>query len=182
MAIVLRSVKGSNLIPAEVDGNFTDLDGRVTELEENPPEAVGISNIVVSGTQMTIYLADATVLGPYTLPQANFRPSVVAAISASTHTPALGDANSYKRCTNAGGCVVTLPLNADVPYPVDTELGYRQSADGPVSFTTSTDGPTINPVPGYLNQSAQEGALVTLKQVAIDVWDIGGWLAPDVTA
>ena len=30
MAIVLRLVKGSELTFAELDGNFTDLDGRVT--------------------------------------------------------------------------------------------------------------------------------------------------------
>ncbi|MDG4903223.1 hypothetical protein P9279_22185 [Mesorhizobium sp. WSM4962] len=182
MAPTYRRVKGSNLTPDEVDDNFEGLDERLTEVENNPPAAVGISNITVVGTQMTIYLADATVLGPYTLPQANFRPSVVAEISAATHTPALGDANSYKRCTNAGGCVVTVPLNADVPFPIDTELGYLQADDGPVTFEVSTDGPTLNPVPSFLAQTAQQGALVTLKKVGEDEWDIGGWLAADVTA
>jgi hypothetical protein len=40
------------------------------------PEPLNISNITVTGTQMRIYLEDGTVFGPFTLPQANFRPSI----------------------------------------------------------------------------------------------------------
>lgn len=182
MTITYRSVKGSNLTATEVDGNFEDLDGRLIDLEENPPEAVGISNITVVGTQMTIYLADATELGPYTLPQANFRPSVVQTLAASTHAPTLGDANGYIRCTNGGGCAVTVPLNADVAYPIDTELTYHQAAAGAVSFDTATDGPTLNGITGFLNETATQGATVTLKKVGTDEWDLVGLLAEDVTA
>ncbi|WP_192183292.1 hypothetical protein [Mesorhizobium amorphae] len=169
------------LTSLQVDFNFWGHEQRIQAMEDNPPSPIEISNIYAVGTQMHIVKEDATEY-IVTLPQANFRPSVVATISAATHTPVLGDANGYKRCTNAGGCVVTLPLNDDVAFPIDTELGYRASSDGPVTFEVSTDGPTINPVPGFLNQSAQEGALVTLKKVGTDEWDIGGWLAPDVTA
>ncbi|RPH72713.1 MAG: hypothetical protein EHM78_02080 [Myxococcaceae bacterium] len=63
---------GSPLTAAEVDTNFWDLDFRVTEMEENPPSAVGISNIEVIGSQMMIFLSDGTTFGPYTLPVAAF--------------------------------------------------------------------------------------------------------------
>lgn len=173
--------QGYNLDAVQIDGNFYELAQRIDAIIADIPAPIEISNVYAVGTQMHVVKEDATEY-IVTLPQANFRPSVVAIISASTHSPALGDANSYKRCTNAGGCVVSIPLNDDVAYPVDTELGYRASSDGPVTFEVSTDGPTINPVPGFLNQSAQQGALVTLKKVGTDEWDIGGWLAPDVTA
>ncbi|RWQ35538.1 MAG: hypothetical protein EOS20_18710, partial [Mesorhizobium sp.] len=158
MTITYRSVKGSNLTATEVDDNFHDVDDRITELEDNPPEPVNISNITVVGTQMTIYLEDATEFGPFTLPQANFRPSVVATVATDTYAPVLADANSYKRCTHADGCTVTVPLNSAVAFPVDTELTYRQAADEPIIFDTLTDGPTLNGIVGYLNMTGGRGA------------------------
>ncbi len=63
---------GRNLTPAEVDGNFDDLDERVDDLETNPPVAVSISAISVVGNSMTVFLDDSTELGPFTLPTAEF--------------------------------------------------------------------------------------------------------------
>ncbi|KQU77695.1 hypothetical protein ASD12_18010 [Mesorhizobium sp. Root102] len=181
MTITYRSVKGSNLNATEVDNNFHDVDDRLTDLEENPPEATGISNITVSGTQMTIYLEDATVLGPYTLPQANFRPSVVATITTTTYDPVLGDANGYKRCTNDAGCVVNLPSDAELAFPIDGEITWWHDGVDPVSFDWSTD--TVVRFPsGYLPQTAFRYVAVTSKKVAADTWHLIGLLAEDVTA
>ena len=72
MTIVYRSVKGSNLTAAEVDGNFSDLNGRVVSLETNPPVAIGISNIAVSGATVIFYLSNGSTFGPFTLPYAVF--------------------------------------------------------------------------------------------------------------
>lgn len=182
MTITYRSVKGSNLTATEVDANFHDVDDRIQAIEDDPPVATGISNITVAGTQMTIYLEDSTVLGPYTLPQANFRPAVVATISTNTYTPILADANSYKRCNHVDGCTVTVPLDASVAFPIDTEITFRQTDDSAIIFDTATDGPTLNGIVGFLNQTGVQGATVTLKKVATDEWDLIGLLAEDVTA
>ena len=64
---------GRNLTPAEVDGNFWDHEGRLDDLETNPPEAVGISNITSNGSQIIVYLDNGTSFGPFTLPIAAFR-------------------------------------------------------------------------------------------------------------
>lgn len=78
MAIIYRTAgdwgagKGANLTPAEVDGNFRHLDQRVSGLETNPPTPAAISNIVVSGSQFTIYLDDLRSFGPFSLPMAAF--------------------------------------------------------------------------------------------------------------
>lgn len=58
---------------AEVDENFWQLDQRITDLEGAPSDAVGIANIEVIGSQMMIYLTDASSYGPFTLPTAQFR-------------------------------------------------------------------------------------------------------------
>lgn len=181
MAIVLRSVKGSNLTPAEVDGNFTDLDGRVTAIEENPVEPNEISNIFAVGTQMHVVMEDATehVL---TMPQANFRPSVTDTVEFATdgtYTPTLADTNGYLRCLEGG--TIMIPSNAEVPFVVDAEITFRHAGSGPVVFDTPTDV-VLNGIVGFLNETAFQGATVTIKKVATDEWDIMGLLAEDVTA
>lgn len=59
MPLVLRSVKGSQLTTAELDGNFTYLDGRITTLEA-AGAGVGIESITVGGSVMRITMTDAT--------------------------------------------------------------------------------------------------------------------------
>lgn len=73
MAIVLRSVKGSNLTPGEVDGNFEDLDGRLTDMENDPPTGVGVTGFSVSGQTFTVNLSNGSTFGPYALPVAAIR-------------------------------------------------------------------------------------------------------------
>ncbi len=72
MPLVFRDVKGSNLSGAEGDANTRDLDGRITALETNPPTAVDIEDITVSGNLMTVSLSNSTEKGPFTLPIAEF--------------------------------------------------------------------------------------------------------------
>ena len=64
--------KESNLTPNEVDVNFYDLDERLVFLELNPPVPVEISNITVTGSSMTVHMADSSTFGPFTLPTAGF--------------------------------------------------------------------------------------------------------------
>ena len=74
MAIIYRNAgawgagKGARLTSLEGDGNFWDHEQRIADLETNPPVAVGIYAVDVTGNQMTIVLTDATELGPFTLP------------------------------------------------------------------------------------------------------------------
>lgn len=72
MAIVYRDEKGSNLTSAEQDANMRFVMALIQALIDNPPQANSIANITVIGRQMTIFLDDATELGPFTLPVAAF--------------------------------------------------------------------------------------------------------------
>ncbi len=96
--------------------------------------------------------------------------------SATTYDPAFADANSYNRCTNVSGCAVTIPENADVPFEVYTELHFRQCAAGPVSITPASTAVGINAPDGYSNGTAINGAVITLKKVDTDEWDLFGLL------
>jgi hypothetical protein len=64
--------KGANLTATELDENFWDVVERLSTLEDNPPEAVGISNITVAQTTMMIYMTDGSTFGPFVLPVANW--------------------------------------------------------------------------------------------------------------
>lgn len=73
MAIVFRDEKGTNLTADEVDENFRSIDTRVTAVEENPPEAVGIDHFVIEGSLLTIVMTDASTHGPFVLPMGQWR-------------------------------------------------------------------------------------------------------------
>ncbi|MGW8178719.1 MAG: hypothetical protein ACWGQW_08145, partial [bacterium] len=78
MAVIYRTAgawgagKGSNLTPAEVDGNFYDHEGRIDALESSPPTPNEIADIVYEDGQITITMADDTAYGPFTIPVAAF--------------------------------------------------------------------------------------------------------------
>jgi hypothetical protein len=95
--------KGSNLRP-EIDGNTYELAQRIAGIIADIPTPLNISNITVIGTQMRIYLEDGTVFGPFTLPQANFRPSIVGALDVPTdgvYAVTNADSNRYWRYDGA---------------------------------------------------------------------------------
>jgi hypothetical protein len=225
--------EGRNLTAGEVDDNFYGHETRIGDLETDPPAAVGISNFVVDGTQLTIFLSNGTQFGPYTLPTAVFRsrgewaaatgyfamdlvtvagsglylvlqnhtsdatfdedatnssgdlyqlifpsyaPAAVKTVSTATYTPGLADANKYHRCTVA--CVITIPSGL---FPLNTELHFRQASTGPLTIINDDSGGIINTVEGFDSATDRLGAVVTVKQVATDVWDIFGQMA-EVTA
>jgi len=65
--------KGANLVPAEVDENFYDVDQRIEYLQDNPPEAITPVAINISGGLFTMQMSDGSTLGPivmtYPVPQ-----------------------------------------------------------------------------------------------------------------
>jgi hypothetical protein len=81
MAIIYRTAgpwgagKGANLVAAEVDGNFYDINNRLTVTEDTLPTLVSIDHFAVSGNAFYIYMTDGTIQGPFALPVTtwNFR-------------------------------------------------------------------------------------------------------------
>ncbi len=81
MAVVYRtdgawgSGQGTNLAPAQVDGNFYNIDTRVTFIEDNPVEPVVPIAINIEGSAFTMGLSNGEVLGPIaiTMPMPTWR-------------------------------------------------------------------------------------------------------------
>lgn len=95
-------------------------------------------------------------------------------VTDATYTPSLLDANSYIRCTNAGGCIVT--IDSSVAFPDWTEIHFRDETNGGVSFAIDTDG-TINPQYNCEQITAGNGSTATLKKVgSTTAWDLMGLL------
>lgn len=71
MTIVYRDEKGSPLTADEVDGNFHDLDDRITEFEaggSQAPRAIELIRLAESGVALEVVYTDATVDGPFPIP------------------------------------------------------------------------------------------------------------------
>jgi hypothetical protein len=169
--------KGSPLSKEEIDNNFWDHEGRIDEIETNPVQPTSIANITVSGSQMSVVLTDATVLGPYTIPRAPFQPSRVETLSATDYTLVITDENAYKRCTSNTAVTITIPPHSTVGFLVDAEITFRQCGAGPVTIVAGS-GVTINGVFGFQNATLVPGAVITIKNVAANEWDILGLLLP----
>jgi hypothetical protein len=166
--LTLRSVKGGNLTAEEFDNNHLRHEQRIDEAEANPT-VVSPTNVTEAGGVLTFHFSNND---SFPVPVPNPAPAAPlrAAVTGDTFTPALADSNRYIRCTNAGGCVVTIPPNAAVAFPLATELNFRQAGDGGLVFVEG-DGVTINPLGDFPTETDIKGATVTLKKVATNEWD-----------
>lgn len=102
---------------------------------------------------------------------------VIYTITDTTHTPTLTQANGYLRCTNASGCAITIPTNADVAYPTGTVLTFEQAGAAAVTIAGDT-GVTVRTPATYSAESAEQYAVVQALKVANDEWVLYGNLAP----
>lgn len=102
--------------------------------------------------------------------------SVVEEVTANTFNPTLSDANAYFRCTHASGCVVQMPENASVAFPIGTELVFRQSSSGPVILLGENSDSiiTLNAKIGYEPITGVEGGVMYTKKIAANAWDVWG--------
>ncbi len=98
-------------------------------------------------------------------------------VSTTTFDPVLLDAQSYNRCTNVSGCVVTIPEDGTVDFPLDTELAFRQcDVSGAVSFVGESTAVGINYPDDSNPNTAVRGAVVQLKKIGANDWDLYGRL------
>jgi hypothetical protein len=157
--------KGSRLTSTEVDTNFYGHETRISDLENDPPQAVGISNIEVSGSQVVFYLEDGTQFGPFSLPYAVFNPRGTYAAGASyaamdlVFAPANGlylvlQAHTAPDVfnpdlTSSGGDVYQLIV------PVLTPAGI-------VTVTSTTFEPSPSQAGSYFRCTNSSGCLITL--------------------
>ena len=100
-------------------------------------------------------------------------------VAASSHTLGQADRRRFTLYTAGAGCDVTVPGESGpgaVTWPVGEETALRQNGAGAVRLIEA-DGVQISPVEGKLRETAFRGAVMHLKKVAADRWDIWGDLA-----
>lgn len=85
--------------------------------------------------------------------------------SSTTYTLTLQDADSVLRFTGASPAV-TIPTEAAVDYPLNTEISIRQAGTGALTLTTTSL--TIN---GTVPSWAQH-VEVKFRKVAANTWDV----------
>jgi hypothetical protein len=163
---------GVNLTGAQVDENFYELQQAIDAIPAGAT-GVGIASVSFSGQSLSVTLTDATVFGPFTLPTVSPSDAQVLEFTATTHNPVLTDARAYLRSTAATAVNVIVPANADVEFPIGTELHYRQAGAGQITVSGDT-GVTVNEQYGCTLVTPGEGASFTLKKVDEDEWDAMG--------
>lgn len=230
MTIVYRAVKGSNLTANEFDGNFHDVDDRITTLEGLTGKT--IDSIDATGNVMTITYSDTTT-DTITIPTAtwNFRgefqatsyaindvfsyrgslyvvliahtgsspfdpalqsggndvyqllltvqPAPVVEISPDSDglfNPDLSNASTFMMSTDT--VTVVIPDYSTVPFPTNTELHFRQSAAGIITFDVENTDILIGHKATRLLETEEEGDVVTIKNYGPNLWVAFGNLAP----
>lgn len=92
--------------------------------------------------------------------------------SGATYTLVLADKGTVVGFTAA--CTVTVPPNSSVSFPVGAQLELYQAGTGTVTVAGGA-GVTLHSPGGTLTTASQYATLV-LRQVATDVWVVGGEL------
>lgn len=172
--------KGSPLDAAEFDGNIYELALRIAAIIADIPTPLQISNVTLTGTQLRFYLEDGTVFGPLTVPQANFRPSIVGDLDVPTdgvYVVTNADSNRFWNYDGSDNVTVELPLTAIQ----DMEVNFCQEGAGALLFDGPTDV-TIKGLDGFLKRTGGAGSVITAKFIGDGVWRLIGRPAEDVTA
>lgn len=94
---------------------------------------------------------------------------------AAHFTLALADLSTYIRVSGGSSITVTVPANADVPFPVGSNIQLIQSSSGAIIFSPA-GGVTINSAYGLKTKSGFSA--VSLVKVDTDVWDLIGDTEP----
>lgn len=92
----------------------------------------------------------------------------------ANHTLVLTDAWKHIPMNLAVANTVTIPLNATVALPLDVEILISQYGIGQTQILKAV-GVTINSI-GNADKIVAKGGAVSLKQIAIDEWDMWGAL------
>lgn len=103
------------------------------------------------------------------LKKADVKTHFVPPEDANNYTLVLEDAGKYLRVFNGNATTITIPLNANVAFPIHTVMTIRQADTGQLTMTPEV-GVVLN---GELSTSGQHNS-VQLVKVGTDTWDVEG--------
>lgn len=116
---------------------------------------------------------NATDDGWDTLTNSTVAPPAVVKTETASYPLVLADAGKWIRMNVASANDLTVPDNADVAFPIGTEIHIEQMGAGQVTIVEDT-AVTVN-TPETL-KLAKQFAVATLKKVATDEWTLAGYL------
>lgn len=96
----------------------------------------------------------------------------IVSVSTTTKTFALADANTFQQCSNGSTQTLTVDTNANVAFPIGTEIDIYQEGAGQVVIVAA-GGVTIESVFSNL-KIANQYTGATLKKLAINTWALTG--------
>jgi hypothetical protein len=96
----------------------------------------------------------------------------IVSVSGTSKTFALSDANTFQQCTNGSTVTLTVDTNANVAFPVGTEIDIFQEGAGQVVIAAA-GGVTIESAFSNLKIAVQYGG-ATLKKLATNTWCLVG--------
>lgn len=94
---------------------------------------------------------------------------VSVAVSGTSKTLALTDANTIQACTNAATQTITIPLNASVDFAVGTVITFEQLGAGIVTVTGDT-GVTVNTVSADSKSTGTQYTGLYIRKTATNTW------------
>lgn len=147
-----------DLVTNPGDGVYLVLQNHTSEATFNPAYQIG-------GTDVYRQIIDTAIL------------TVVTTLSGGNHTPTVIQAGSHFRCTNAAGCIVTLPNETTAPVPIRTVYQWEQVATGQITFIPEDGTVTVNKPSTRDYRSAEQFAVVSAIKVAANEWTVAGYLA-----
>lgn len=148
--------------------------GTTTPVIDISAAYVGQSSITTVGALTSGSIDGMTIGGTTPVSIRGYMPSATT-FSGTTGTLALTDGEYFQICSNASTQTLTVPTNASVAFPVNTEIVFFQQGAGQVVFAAA-GGVTIQSVSSNLKISAQFG-VATLKKTATDNWALFGNLS-----
>lgn len=93
-------------------------------------------------------------------------------VTGTSKTFALSDANTFQDTTSGSTTTLTVDTNANVPFPIGTQIDIFQEGSGQVVIAAA-GGVTIRSISGFLKILAQYGG-ASLKKIDTDEWALVG--------
>lgn len=119
--------------------------------------------------------ADSMIIGDNDPQNARFHRPIVS--FGNSKTFALSDADTLQFSQSGGPVTCTVDTNANVPFPIGTEIQIFQAGSGQVTIAGGS-GVSFITIAGYQKLGGGSGALVLLKSYSPDVWMLNGDLVP----
>lgn len=152
---------------------------KVTIPGQSEPISIGNGAVNPIWYQVFKFIETLSPLSDIVFPSDDTKSNVlrdVSTLTGTTYTLQSSDSGRYLRFSNSSAVTVTIPTNAAVPIPVNSQIDGIAAGTGKVTFSPSS-GVNVTSLSGYKSLSGK-GAGFTLVKTGVNDWDLVGTLIP----